>query len=240
MPPAWPKLIVAAFRSSIAAMGRRLGPPGALAGVAGSLLLALGAVLLRDLPSTGASALDVYAYFLDNRDTAMAGAAACIGGLALMVPFLATIRLGEVDAPRGSAGTAMLAAGMVAIAAATFAAAIVGGLAVGAENADAASSRTLLDVAGALAGASGPFFAVSILCAAIVGHDGGAPSWVALLWSACALGCILWLGPVASDASILSLGSALGTFAGIAGLVVWTTTATVLGRHPRPRVSLPQ
>jgi hypothetical protein len=221
-------------------MGRRLASTGMLAGVAGSLLLAAGAVLLRELPSTDASALDVYTYFLDNRDTTLTGAVACIGGLALLVPFLTTIRPGAGDDAHGPARATMLAAGTLAIAAAAFAAAIVAALAVGAEGADAEGSRTALDVAVVLAGAAGPCFAIAILCSALIAHDGGAPAWVAILWSLCGLACVLWLGPVVSDVAALGLGSVLGTFAGLGGLIVWTATAATVAQQLRPRYSLPQ
>lgn len=220
-------------------MRRRLGPPGLLAGVAGSLLVALGAALLADLPDAGASDLDVYAGFLDHRDAFRAGATASIIGLALLIPFLTTVRIGEIAGPRRPAATAGLVCGALAVAAGIAAAAIVAALAVGAENADPASSRTLLDVAGALFAAAGPLLALAILSAADAARDADAPSWLIRLWSGAALGCLLWLGPLVSDAAIVAYGSLLGTFAGIAGLLAWTSSAALLARRPDPRIVAP-
>lgn len=207
-----------------------------LAGVAGSLLLAVGAFLLRELPSTGASAMDVYAYFLDHRDAVTSGTAALLGGLALLIPFLATVRVEERVSGRGPSTTSMLAAGVVAVLAGTFAAALVGGLAVGAENADPGSSRTLLDVAQTLGAAAGPLFAVAILSAAAGAYGDNAPAWIPLLWVVCALACLLWLGPLVNDAAITAYGSVLGTYAGVAGLIAWTATSAILARRPDPRL----
>jgi hypothetical protein len=218
-------------------MRRRIAPPGALAGVVGALLLALGAVLLRDLPGTGASALDVYAYFLDHRTSARIGAAACVGGLALLVPFLTSVRIGTAFGHRRPAAMTTLACGTLAVAAGVAAAAIVGGLAVGAENADPDASRTLLDAAGGLLAAAGPHFAVALLGAAADAHNEGAPAWVPILWCLCGLGCLLWIGPLVSDAAILQPGTVLGTFAGIGGLLAWTVSVTILARRPDPRIA---
>jgi len=218
-------------------MRRRIGPPGALAGVAGSLLLALGAVLLRGLPGAGASALDVYSYFLDDGDTARLGAVAAIGGLALLVPFLTSVRIGTALGRRRPAAMTTLICGTIAIAAGVAAGAIVGGLAVGAENADPGASRTLLDVARGLVAAAGPLFAVALLGAAADAHNEGAPAWVAALWCACGLACLLWIGPLVSDAAILQPGTALGTFAGIGGLLTWTLSVAILARRPDPRIA---
>lgn len=212
-------------------MRRRLGPPSLLAGVAGSLLLALGTYLLRDMPAAGASDLDVYTYFLDHRDAVRAGAAAGIFGFALLTPFLTSIRSGDAAGPRRPAALTALICGAIAVAAGVAAAAIVGGLAAGAENADPASSRTLLDVAGGLTAAAGALLALAILSAAGDVHEAGAPAWLPALWTLCAIGCLLGLGPLVSDASLLAWGSALGTFAGVAGLLVWTASATLLAHH---------
>jgi len=81
--------------------------------------------------------------------------------------------------------------------------------------------------------------ALAILSAAADAHDVGAPAWVPVLWAGCAVACMLWLGPLVTDAEILSAGSILGTFAGLAGLVVWTGSAVLIARRPDPRVVLP-
>ena len=218
-------------------MRRWSGSAGAIAGVAGALLLLWGSLLLRELPGSGASALDVYAYFLDHRGEARTGAGVSIVGLALLVPFLASLRIGE-SARRGPAAVAMLSCGALAVGAATFSAAAVGGLAVGAANADPGTSRTILDLASGLGAAAGPLFAVALLAAAALAAGSGAPRWLPALWGAAALGCLLWLAPLVSDAEALQPGTALGTFAGVAGLLLWTSSAALLSlrrrRQPSP------
>ncbi|MFN8151046.1 MAG: hypothetical protein U0R24_07970 [Solirubrobacterales bacterium] len=217
-------------------MRRRIAPPGALAGVAGALLIALGTALLRDLPSTGASDLDVYSYFLDERDTVRVGAVCLLLGALLLVPFLASLRIGEAIGPRRPAAAATLMCGAIGAAAIAFAAAVIGGLAVGAENADPGTSRTLLDLAGAVMGGAGAALTVAALCASADAHGQGAPSWVPALWTLCGLSLLLWLGPLLSDAAALRAGSIAGTFAGVAGLLVWTGSAALLARRRDPRI----
>ena len=218
-------------------MRRRIAPPGALAGFAGALLIAIGAFLLRDLPSTGASDLAVYSYFLDERTTVRAGAACLLLGALLLVPFFASLRIGKAAGPRRPAAAATLICGAIGVAAIGFAAAVVGALAVGAENADPGSSRTLLDLAYSVTGAAGAALMLAALCASADAHGQGAPTLVPALWTLCGLALLLWTGPLLTDAAALQAGGLAGTFAGVAGLLVWTGSAALLARRPDPRIA---
>ncbi len=228
-------------------MRRRSEWVGAAAGITGAALITLGYAMAAELPGTDASALDVYAFFLDHRTRIRVAAALTLAGMALLAAFFAILRTRLDPERRDPAAATLLLAGSLAIAAASFSAAALGALAVGAENADPGSSRAILDLAAAVGAAAGPLFAVMLAAAAIAIHRPGSParSLIAVLALLAAVGCGLWLAPVLTDAGALRAGTLLGGSLGLVGLAAWSA-ATALwtlraepaadrrGRRPAP------
>lgn len=210
-------------------MRRSSEAPGALTGLAAAVLLIAGYASLGRPPEPGAPDLDVYAFFLDHRGDVRAAAVLLIAGLALLAAFLTILR-GAIDPERrGGAPQVMLTSGLLGIAAASFAAATLGALAAGAESADPASSRALLDLAEAVGALAGVLLAVALAVAAVAlrgrgadGHDATIAPRLGLLAALAALACLLWLAPLLTDAGAFEPGSLLGTTLGATLLVAWS------------------
>lgn len=200
-----------------------MGMACALLGVA---TVVVGCSLIGRLPAPDASGLEVYAQFLDERDSIRLGAALLLAGLALLLAFLASLRA-ALDPGRDSvAAAAMAGAAAMAIGAAVFSAAAIGALAVGAEDASPDSSRAVLDLAQATTSAAGVLTAVALVGFAIAARrrDVGALRPLAL---AAAVACLLWLAPLVTDADLLEPGSPLGFTLGLALLLVWVVATAV-------------
>lgn len=204
-------------------MGSRSGAVGAAAGLLAALLIALGYLLIGGLPGPEASGQDVFAHFLDQRGSIRLGAALSIAGFAVLTAFLVTIREALDPDRRTIASATMLVAGLVGVAAATFYAAAVGALAVGAESAAPESSHATLDLAQAVWAVAGALFAVALAGAAgaAARPGSGATASVVALAVAAVPACLLWLAPLIVDAGILAPGSVIGTELGLLLLLGW-------------------
>lgn len=195
--------------------------------------MAVGCALVGRLPAPDASGQEVYARFLDDRTSLRIGAALLILGLTLLLAFVTGLRT-TLDPERRNLGAAtMLPAAFLAIAALVFSAAAIGALAVGAENAAPDSSRAILDLSQAAAAVASPPLAVALFAAAIAAR-GAAPTRLRGLAVGAALGCLLWLTPLLTDADLLAPGSPLGFVAGLVLVLGWiVATAFWLRRRPQ-------
>lgn len=224
----------AGARHSIGAVGARSRNIASACALLGVVCVAVGCALVGRLPAPDASGQVVFARFLDDRTSLRIGAVLLVLGLALLLAFVTSLRT-TLDPERGNLGAAaMLPAAFLAITVLVFSAAAIGALAVGAENAAPGSSRAILDLAQAATAAAGPLLATALIAAWTAMRRARAPAGVRLLALAAALGCLLWLAPLVTDADLLEPGSPLGFVAGLVLVLLWLlSTALWLRRRPQ-------
>jgi len=213
----------------VGARSRTIASACALLGV---VCVAVGCALVGRLPAPDASGQEVYARFLDDRTSLRIGAALLVLGLTLLLAFVTGLRT-TLDPERRNLGAAtLLPAAFLAIAALVFSVAAIGALAVGAENAAPDSSRAILDLSQATTAVAGPPLAVALIAAAIA-MGRAAPGRLRGLAVAAALGCLLWLAPLLTDADLLAPGSLVGFVTGLVLILGWiVATAFLLRRDP--------
>lgn len=210
---------------------------GLACALGGVVLVVVGCSVIGRLPSTDASGQEIFALFLDERDSLRIGAALLLVGLALLLAFLIVLR-GALDPDRRSTAAAtMTGAGALAIATAVFSAAAIGALAVGAENAAPDSSRAVLDLSQAMTAAAGPLIAIALVASTIGARqlDAGSSRPLRPLAFAAALGCLLWLAPLFTDADLLEPGSPLGFTLGLVLLLLWIVATAIRLRRLAPQ-----
>ena len=117
----------------------------------------------------------------------------------------------------------MLAFGLLALGAAALAAAILTALAIGAEDADPATSRALLDLADVAVGISGPGFSLALIACAFgaLKVPGTLPAPLVPLSLLTAAATLLWAGRLLSDGDALAAGSFAGSALGWLLLLIW-------------------
>jgi len=203
----------------------------------GVVLIAAGCNMIGQLPAPGASGQEVFARFLDDRDSLRTGALLLILGLALLVVFTAILR-DHLDPDRDRVATSVLSfSGLLAIGGALFSAAAIAALAIGAENADPQSSRAILDVAQAVAAATGVLAAVALAAAAALagGNERPRRTFLAVLALVAAFGCLLWLPSLITDADAFAPGSVLGFVVGLVLVLIWVVASAISLARGMPR-----
>lgn len=208
-------------------MGEADGRLGGLAGLAAAALLAAALTTLPELPTGSAPAQDVFDFFLEESSRVRAGAALAALAMLLSAGLFAALhlRLAAAGAPGSSA--AMLGFALLAIGGGAFAAALLGTLALRPEDADPATSRSLLDLAEAGVAVSGAAFALALGTVALASHraPGALPGRIAALSLLAAPCLLLWFAHLITDAEALDAGSFLGATLGWLALMAWLVAA---------------
>lgn len=194
-----------------------------LSGIVSAILLAIALTTIPNLPSATATPEEIYAFFLEDGSGLRIAAGLLAAAMLTFAGLLAGIRIIQPQRERTVASGAMVAFGLLAIAAQCFYVASLATLSIRAEDSNPSTSATLFDLADAVWSLSGIAFALTLLAAMVVIRRGDGPLTNRLGDAAVltALACLLWGVRLFTDAGAFDINEPLGGTVGSVALMAW-------------------